>query len=298
MKLPHYEIKMIIMHIFKRFLPQIGIGLALVVLAVIVLTPSPAPAQPVITWTPESVSEIIVTGEAKTISVSFTAAQNLGAVDIRVTPELTPYVSTNPTLFQNIAAGQAVNLDITISAPADASPQSVEGTIQIRNAGRPPRNFARPLAVTVTISAQDTGLPPDPGEAGKATLEGIDSDNDGVRDDIQRYIALTYPDSERTRAALTQYVKSTQEALFITNDEAAARNNADESRRARACLRFILGDLNEMRRVRVETLAHFLNTDSRSKAFIRYNSLLSGQVFELITDRKAGCDFNPDAMKN
>ena len=25
------------------------------------------------------------------------------------------------------------------------------------------------------------GLPPDPGEAGKATLAGIDSDNDGVR---------------------------------------------------------------------------------------------------------------------
>jgi len=34
-------------------------------------------------------------------------------------------------------------------------------------------------------------LPPNPGEAGKATLQGIDSDNDGVRDDIQRYIALT-----------------------------------------------------------------------------------------------------------
>ena len=46
------------------------------------------------------------------------------------------------------------------------------------------------------------GLPPDPGEAGKATLEGIDSDQDGIRDDIQRYIALTYPDSQKTRAAL------------------------------------------------------------------------------------------------
>jgi len=31
-------------------------------------------------------------------------------------------------------------------------------------------------------------LPPDPGEAGKATLTGIDVDRDGVRDDLQRYI--------------------------------------------------------------------------------------------------------------
>ena len=29
-------------------------------------------------------------------------------------------------------------------------------------------------------------LPPDPGEAGKLTLAGIDSNNDGVRDDLER----------------------------------------------------------------------------------------------------------------
>src|SRR5216683_231714 len=45
-------------------------------------------------------------------------------------------------------------------------------------------------SMTATISIT---LPPDPGAAGKATLQGIDSDGDGVRDDIQRYIALTYP---------------------------------------------------------------------------------------------------------
>ncbi|MCF6156788.1 MAG: hypothetical protein E3K36_16465 [Candidatus Brocadia sp.] len=31
-------------------------------------------------------------------------------------------------------------------------------------------------------------LPPDPGKAGKETLLGIDTDGDGVRDDIQRRI--------------------------------------------------------------------------------------------------------------
>jgi len=40
-------------------------------------------------------------------------------------------------------------------------------------------------------------LPPDPGSAGRATLEGIDSDGDGVRDDIQRFIELNYPDRNR-----------------------------------------------------------------------------------------------------
>ena len=54
-----------------------------------------------------------------------------------------------------------------------------------------------------------TALPPDPGPAGLATLARIDSNNNGVRDDVARYIALTYPASTEadTRSALTQYTK-------------------------------------------------------------------------------------------
>ena len=58
-----------------------------------------------------------------------------------------------------------------------------------------------------------TGLPPDPGEEGKKTLQGIDSDNDGVRDDIQRYIALEVED-EATQAILTDYSMSVQKYMI------------------------------------------------------------------------------------
>ncbi|MGH8488103.1 MAG: hypothetical protein ACREXS_04330 [Gammaproteobacteria bacterium] len=72
-------------------------------------------------------------------------------------------------------------------------------------------------------------MPPDPGEAGKAALEGIDSDGDGVRDDIQRYIALNFPDSAKTRAALTQQAKTFQSMLIGANDKSASMRNAMES---------------------------------------------------------------------
>ena len=154
------------MQLFNRFPSKVSIGLAgvaLVVFAVIVLTPSPAPAQPVISWVPELVNETVLAGETKTVTVSFTASEDLGAVEVRVVPELEPYVTTNPTSFQSIVAGQAVNLDVTFSAPADSLPKVVEGTIQIRNVGRPPRTFARPLPVATTVF---TGEPfdtlPDP----------------------------------------------------------------------------------------------------------------------------------------
>jgi hypothetical protein len=59
-------------------------------------------------------------------------------------------------------------------------------------------------------------LPPDPGEAGKVTLGGIDSDRDGVRDDIQRDIIFTYPQSARSRAALIQLAKALQNGISNT----------------------------------------------------------------------------------
>ena len=70
-------------------------------------------------------------------------------------------------------------------------------------------------------------LPPDPGEAGKASLEGIDADTDGIRDDIQRYIALTYQDSQKTRAALRQLTLALQKALLESPDEENALRNTE-----------------------------------------------------------------------
>src|SRR4029077_17545529 len=63
---------------------------------------------------------------------------------------------------------------------------------------------------TILLAGDATGLPPDPGATGRATVAGIDSDTDGIRDDVQRYIALAYPDSARTRAALTQTTRAVQ----------------------------------------------------------------------------------------
>lgn len=45
-------------------------------------------------------------------------------------------------------------------------------------------------------------LPPDPGEAGKATLAGVDSNNNGVRDDVERWIAFGFFDRPQQLALL------------------------------------------------------------------------------------------------
>lgn len=69
------------------------------------------------------------------------------------------------------------------------------------------------LSSPIVVTVDPFKLPPDPGEAGKQTLQGIDSDNDGVRDDVQRHIALAYPSSARVRSALFQLTLSYQANL-------------------------------------------------------------------------------------
>jgi hypothetical protein len=68
------------------------------------------------------------------------------------------------------------------------------------------------------ITDISTTLPPDPGEAGKATLEGLDSDHDGVRDDLQREIVFMYPDRDEVRRLLRAEMKIKQQILTTSGD--------------------------------------------------------------------------------
>lgn len=141
-------------------------------------------------------------------------------------------------------------------------------------------------------------LPPDPGEAGKATLEGIDSDGDGIRDDIQRYIALTYPNSQKTRAALRQYTVALNKAVLESPDEKSALNNTEFMHRGQECVWYI----HDEQSIRITDLlvAEYLNTLERSRAYLDYNDKLGGHVFggKDFDEYKGSCTFDPDAMED
>jgi hypothetical protein len=107
-----------------------------------------------------------------------------------------------------------------------------------------------------------------------ATLAGVDSNGNAVRDDIERYIALTYPaDTDAgTRGALTQYALAIQASLLNAQDTTASVINANTRIRALECLMFQRPtDANE---VFAELRAQFLNTNDRSQAYL----LADGQI--------------------
>ncbi len=173
---------------------------------------------------------------------------------------------------------------------------------------------AGPYTVGLTLTLPDgssasdqvtyhvVNLPPDPGEAGKATLLGIDSDNDGVRDDIQRWIELNYPNSAKKRMALRQYSKAMNDALANASDKRASINNAYKTGYAQECLFYIYRELEGTARpaykINDQLLAEFLNTQDRSTAYLNYNSQLGGEIFSStpLKFQNRSCEIAPSTL--
>jgi hypothetical protein len=145
---------------------------------------------------------------------------------------------------------------------------------------------------------QGNTLPPDPGEAGKTILAGIDSDNDGIRDDIQRYIALNYLNSHKTRAALRQLTRAIDKAMLESSSVESALRNAENMHRAIECLWYIQPD--HAIKMSDALFAEYLNTYERSQAYLEYDAKLRGQVFggKDIDEYRSSCSFDPDLMED
>jgi len=82
-------------------------------------------------------------------------------------------------------------------------------------------DVARIHATKLTWSDINGTLPPEPDPtANSATLAGIDSNGNGIRDDVERAIYLKYKDTPRVAIAALQYAKELQmEFTDVYNSE-------------------------------------------------------------------------------
>ncbi len=145
---------------------------------------------------------------------------------------------------------------------------------------------------------KDVELPPDPGVAGKQTLLGIDSDNDGVRDDVQRYIFIRYPNDKKLRLALTEIAKNYQELLPDSADPDAAYTHVTKLHRSRACLYYIQGGVRNAIDILDGLHAEILNTKERSVRYLGFSNSLAGKTSSIpqYDERKSCCSFDVDSI--
>lgn len=77
-----------------------------------------------------------------------------------------------------------------------------------------------------------TNLPPDPGAEADATVQGVDANKNGIRDDVELAIFKEYPNSAKTRAVLLQYALALQMQVVqpIVNETTVTEVVREQSR--------------------------------------------------------------------
>ena len=131
-------------------------------------------------------------------------------------------------------------------------------------------------------------LPVEPDkEANDATLAGIDANDNGIRDDVERAIYFKYKDSAREAAPAFQYAKALQMEFTDVYNSATLVAVIQEESRATLCI----GD-NDGRIEEIENLV--FNNKARQDA----SEELYEKYMTSYTLPNDGCDLDPDSLPN
>lgn len=129
----------------------------------------------------------------------------------------------------------------------------------------------------------------DPGEEGRKTLLGIDSDNDGVRDDIQRYINEMYQNIPNTKSALRQLAIAKQLVFLSLNNKSENIKAIFREGDSIFCLVGIKG--SDATKIRMIFESKYLNTEERLVAQKKSDLNFHGQGGVVPRDLASKCDF-------
>ena len=141
-------------------------------------------------------------------------------------------------------------------------------------------------------------LPPDPGAEADKTVQGVDFNKNGIRDDVELAIFKKYPDSAKTRAVLLQYALALQmEAVQTVVNEETVGAIAGVEDGAFFCITKIVPGTDKQENMDIiQKYENFvldkqINTDARKKTRNDfYNKLSSGSI------ENRGCDIDIDSL--
>lgn len=246
-------------------------------------------------WVPNTLTFDLLPGDVGSRTVVVNSNQTLTNIVLEPVPEISQFLLLQPMEIASFSSGGSLPINVEARIPATTQSGTYEGTIHLKTS-----SSTVPEVLKITINV---GLPPDPGITGSVTLAGIDSDANGVRDDVQRYIGLTYPNSAKERAALSQAASALQTMIV----GGAAQSNLKEVSKALDCLNstFMTGSGD----VRGLTLAHnaylklrtvVANTPARGQAYFTAEDQFSGTVTLLTpySQQPLSCLFPPSSFPN
>jgi hypothetical protein len=131
-------------------------------------------------------------------------------------------------------------------------------------------------------------LPVEPDKAANdATLAGIDINENGIRDDVERAIYFKYKHSAREAAPAYQYAKALQMEFTDVYNSATLVAVIQEESRASICM------LDKKKADEIEDLV--VNTEMRRQA---QEALYEKYMTTYSLPNQGGCDLDPDSLPN
>jgi hypothetical protein len=131
----------------------------------------------------------------------------------------------------------------------------------------------------------DLNLPPDPGESGDDSVEGIDQNDNTIRDDVERNIGFRYYPNRRLVDLIWRLAKLDQTMVLGVTDPNVVSGAFDEKKLVLGCILAELdGDIAELLKIVGDVSALVFDTGARLGASRQIEAQLGGQVITLPTD--------------
>lgn len=232
----------------------------------------------VVRWDPAELVLEAPAGESSSQHAHLRSRAELRNLGLLPSPSLIELIEITPKSIAKVKRHSALDVVLDIAPPADTPiGEEIKGHVW------PVVTIFRRLHIPVgpslhvKITVMPVGLPPDPGPDNDLTLEGIDSDRDGLRDDIQRYIALNFTDPDRI-AALRQIARSMQFTIRVgaEADTAALEEAILSAAAASECMFARFGTSNAEL---VDLEIRIRNTQQRIQAIEAFSALADGKTF-------------------
>lgn len=136
--------------------------------------------------------------------------------------------------------------------------------------------------------------PKDPGEAGKKTLLGVDSDGDGVRDDVEIFININLPNTPKKnnaqeRIATKLYAKMLQKELILQTHSSSIKEIHQ--------LKMDLANCYELN-ISKDVFAEMFNTYERMDSMFKAVGVMHGEKMATPVKKCKSIDAFNDALKS
>ena len=184
----------------------------------------------------------------------------------------------NPTqvntrlILDEIETAAAITLRLKVTDNADAT-ASAQTTIRI-------------------IEIDAAALPPEPdAEAGRQTVQGIDTNGNGVRDDMEHSLYALYPLDTPRREVLLIGAQTVQMKLLVGSDNNPNAGDAASQRSAEFVACALASDIDIRALQKDIAIVDFfaLNTEARRQAYLAYEASRAGTVQRAIDPNSANC---------